>query len=222
MAKIENIDIKYLTGVGPKRAELLNKQLDIYTYRDLLYYFPFRYVDRSKIYRIRDISGEMPYIQICGRFISFNTAGEGAKRRLQALFTDGSGTIEVVWFNRLKAITESYQPGVEYILFGKPNVFNGRFSLAHPEVEVYRPTAEPNGLRGIYSLTDTLHKRGFTSKTIQTLVRNLFDKVKTLPETLPKSIIDSCRLIGLYDALTAVHMPSNVQQMQQGRFRLKF
>ena len=222
MAKIENIDIKYLTGVGPKRAELLNKQLDIYTYRDLLYYFPFRYVDRSKIYRIRDISGEMPYIQICGRFISFNTAGEGAKRRLQALFTDGSGTIEVVWFNRLKAITESYQPGVEYILFGKPNVFNGRFSLAHPEVEVYRPTAEPNGLRGIYSLTDTLHKRGFTSKTIQTLVRNLFDKVKTLPETLPKKIIDSCRLIGLYDALTAVHMPSNVQQMQQGRFRLKF
>ena len=112
MAKIENIDIKYLTGVGPKRAELLNKQLDIYTYRDLLYYFPFRYVDRSKIYRIRDISGEMPYIQICGRFISFNTAGEGAKRRLQALFTDGSGTIEVVWFNRLKAITDSYQPGV--------------------------------------------------------------------------------------------------------------
>ena len=157
MNKITELDIKYLTGVGPKRAELLDKQLGIRTYYDLLYYFPFRYIDRSKIYQIKDLEGEQPYIQLKGRFITFTEHGEGAKRRLQALFSDGTATIDVVWFNRIKSIRESYQTGKTYILFGKPSIFNGRYSMAHPEVETFQEEHQPYGLRGIYNLTETAY-----------------------------------------------------------------
>ena len=222
MADLDKIDIKYLTGVGPKRAELLNKQLNIFTYSDLLYYFPFRYVDRSKIYRIRELSGDMPYVQLLGHFVTFNEVGEGTKKRLQALFSDGTGAIEVVWFNRVKYIKENYTIGRNYILFGKPSMFNGRFSLVHPEIETYNPGYEPHGLRGVYNLTETLHKRSFTSKTIQTMVKTLFDKVGAIPETLPQEVIAANHLIGLRDALLNIHLPESVDMMQKAKLRLKF
>lgn len=167
------MDIQYLHGVGPKRAELLAKQLDIHSFYDLLYYFPFRYIDKSKIHPIREISGEMPYIQIRGHFVTFAPQGQGAKRRLTALFSDGTGVIEVVWFNRVKAIQENIHPGVDYILFGKPTLFNGRYSIAHPEIETYKPSTFSPGLRGIYNLTETLRNRAFSSRTIQQLVDTL-------------------------------------------------
>lgn len=215
-------DIKYLTGVGPKRAELLNKQLGIRSCRDLLYYFPFRYVDRSRIYTIAELTSDMPDIQIKGHFVSFTIHGEGAKRRLQGLFSDGTGIIDVVWFNRVKSISESYHTGIEYILFGKPSIFNGHPNLVHPEIEPAVEESRPRGLQGVYNLTDTLRNRSFTSKTIRTLVHNLFDKIKSLPETLPQSVREKYRLIGLYDALSNIHMPTSLDMLQKAKLRLKF
>lgn len=222
MNDIRKLDIKYLTGVGPKRAELLNQQLNIFSFYDLLYYFPFRYVDRSHIYRISELRGDLPYIQLKGRFISFNAQGEGAKRRLHSLFSDGSATIEVVWFNRVKFITDTYKTGVEYILFGKPSVFNGHYSLAHPEIEVYKENSQPRGLRGIYNLTEVLRNRGFSSKLIQTLVSNVFEKVKSIPETLPQDIIDRYHLMPLYESLVNIHSPESIDKLQRAQLRLKF
>ena len=215
-------DIKYLAGVGPKRAELLNKQLGIRSCRDLLYYFPFRYVDRSRIYTIAELTSDMPDIQIKGHFVSFTIHGEGAKRRLQGLFSDGTGIIDVVWFNRVKSISESYHTGIEYILFGKPSIFNGHPNLVHPEIEPAVDESRPRGLQGVYNLTDTLRNRSFTSKTIRTLVHNLFDKIKSLPETLPQSVREKYRLIGLYDALSNIHMPTSLDMLQKAKLRLKF
>lgn len=215
-------DIKYLAGVGPKRAELLNKQLGIRSCRDLLYYFPFRYVDRSRIYTIAELTSDMPDIQIKGHFVSFSIHGEGAKRRLQGLFSDGTGIIDVVWFNRVKSISESYHTGIEYILFGKPSIFNGHPNLVHPEIEPAVEESRPRGLQGVYNLTDTLRNRSFTSKTIRTLVHNLFDKIKSLPETLPQSVREKYRLIGLYDALSNIHMPTSLDMLQKAKLRLKF
>ena len=149
MNQLMRKDVKYLHGVGPKRAELLAKELNIHSFYDLLMYFPFRYVDRSSIYRICDLQGEMPAIQLKGRFVTFNVQGEGAKRRLVALFSDGTGTIEVVWFNRVKTIAQTYQTGVEYILFGKPTLFKNSYSIIHPEVDLFKPDAPPTGLLGI-------------------------------------------------------------------------
>lgn len=222
MNKLTELDIKYLTGVGPKRAELLNKQLGIYTYYDLLYYFPFRYIDRSKVYQIKDLEGELPYIQLKGHFVTFTEHGEGAKRRMQALFSDGTATIDVVWFNRIKSIRESYQTGKTYILFGKPTIFNGRYSLAHPEIETYQEDHQAYGLRGIYTLTETLRNRSFSSRTIQQLIQNLFEKVKFVPETLPQGILTKYRLIGLRDALVNIHSPESIDKLQKAKLRLKF
>lgn len=222
MSKLNSIDIKYLTGVGPKRAEVLNKQLDIYNYHDLLHYYPQKYIDRSKIYKISELAGDLNYVQLKGRFIIFNTLGEGAKTRLQALFSDGTGTMEVVWFQRIKHIKETYVTGKEYILFGRPTLFNGKYNLAHPEIEVYSETNQPCGIRGIYSLTETARKRGITSNTIYTLVKNLFSKVNYIGETLPQSVIKSHNLIPLKEALMNVHMPESMVKMEEARRRLKF
>ena len=208
--------------MGPKRAEVLNKQLDIYNYHDLLHYYPQKYIDRSKIYKISELAGDLNYVQLKGRFIIFNTLGEGAKTRLQALFSDGTGTMEIVWFQRIKHIKETYVTGKEYILFGRPTLFNGKYNLAHPEIEIYSETNQPCGIRGIYSLTETARKRGITSNTIYTLVKNLFSKINFISETLPESVIKSNNLMPLKEALMNVHMPESMVRMEEARRRLKF
>ncbi len=222
MNRLEDMDITYLTGVGPKRAELLKKELGIATFYDLLYFFPSRYVDRSRIYRIAELDSESPYIQLKGRFVNFTQHGEGAKKRLQGLFSDGTGTIDVVWFNRIKAISETYRTGTEYILFGKPSVFNGRINMVHPEIEVYKPDNEPHGLRGIYTLPDKLRNKGISSKTIQQLIANLLAKVAYIPETLPNNVAGQFRLMNLREALANIHMPENLTKLKDAKFRLKF
>ena len=138
------------------------------------------------------------------------------------MFSDGTGIIDVVWFNRVKSISESYHTGIEYILFGKPSIFNGHPNLVHPEIEPAVEESRPRGLQGVYNLTDTLRNRSFTSKTIRTLVHNLFDKIKSLPETLPQSVREKYRLIGLYDALSNIHMPTSLDMLQKAKLRLKF
>ena len=222
MSDLSRIDIKFLSGVGPKRAEMLAKQLDIHSFRDLLYYFPFRYIDRSSIYKIANLQGDMPYIQLKGRFLGFTAHGEGARRHLHALFNDGSGTIEVVWFNRVKYIQENYHTGVEYILFGKPTMFNGRYNLTHPEIDVYKPEAEIKGLQGVYYITETLRNRSFTSRNIRQLVENLLSSVKLIDETLPDEIIRANHLMPLDAALRNIHRPESVQALNKAQERLKF
>ena len=222
MNRLEDMDITYLTGVGPKRAELLKKELGIATFYDLLYFFPSRYVDRSRIYRIAELDSESPNIQLKGRFVSFTQHGEGAKKRLQGLFSDGTGTIDIVWFNRIKSISDMYRTGMEYILFGKPSVFNGRINMVHPEIEVYKPDNEPHGLRGIYTLPDKLRNKGISSKTIQQLVANLLAKVAYIPETLPNNVAGQFKLMNLREALVNIHMPENLTKLKDAKFRLKF
>ena len=224
MNQLMRKDVKYLHGVGPKRAELLAKELNIHSFYDLLMYFPFRYVDRSSIYRICDLQGEMPAIQLKGRFVTFNVQGEGAKRRLVALFSDGTGTIEVVWFNRVKTIAQTYQTGVEYILFGKPTLFKNSYSIIHPEVDLFKPDAPPTGLLGIYNLTEKLRNRNFTSRTMQKLVTTLLDSiaVQRIAETLPRDLIQRRNLMPLGQALLNIHTPADVPSLQRAQHRLKF
>ncbi len=222
MNRLRNTDITYLKGVGPKRAELFNKQLGIKSYYDLLYHFPNSYLDRSTIYTISSLSGDMPAIQLKGRFITFSTQGEGAKSRLVALFTDGTGTIEVVWFRRTKQIREAYHTGSEYILFGKPTVFNGRWNIVHPEVDTTTSAGAMQGLRGVYPLTETLRNKGIGSRTIFTLVQSVLAATPRLSETLPQSIIDRLHLMPLRDALVNIHNPQNNDMLQRAKLRLKF
>lgn len=222
MDNIARLDIKYLHGVGPRRAELLAKELDIHSYYDLLYYFPFRYIDKTSIHRIADLTGDVPYIQLKGRFLNFTQHGEGARKRLNALFSDGTGTIEVVWFNRVRQISEAYRPGVEYIIFGKPTLFNSRYSIAHPEVDVYKPDQQNTGLKGIYSITDTLRNKSFSSRTIQQLEETLLSTVKTFPETLPQNIIVQNKLMPIGEALHNIHFPRSLHDLQRAQLRLKF
>ena len=135
MLDLAHRDIKYLQGVGPKRADLFAKELNIRTPEDLLYYFPYKYIDRSRTYTIREISGSMPYIQLKGEILSYETIGEGPGRRLIARFSDGTGVIELVWFKGIKFIAEKYKVGETYTVFGKPAVFGSKYNIAHPELD---------------------------------------------------------------------------------------
>lgn len=224
MPDLRNTDIQYLHGVGPKRAELLRKELQIATYHDLLYYFPFRYVDRSIINRVSEIDPDMPSVQLRGRFITFTTVGEGRKRRLQALFSDGTGTVEVVWFNRVASIQRTYNTRTEYILYGKPSLFNGRINIVHPEVDQANSDVVQQGLQGVYNLTEALRNRSFTSRSIHKLIVSLLDTpgVKRIAETLPPEVMQRYRLMPLAQALRNIHVPADQESMQRAQLRLKF
>ncbi len=217
-------DIKYLHGVGPKRAQLLATELNIRSYYDLLYNFPFRYIDRSTIYRICDIKGEMPSLQLKGRFVTFTSHGEGHKRRLHALFSDGTGTIELIWFNRVKSIQEAYRTGVDYLIFGQPKPFKNMYSIVHPEVDVFNPETVPAGLVGIYNLTEKLRNHGFTSRTMQRLMGTMLSTValRNMPDPIPIALMAKRNLMPLSEALVNIHTPSCVPDLQRAQFRLKY
>lgn len=222
MERLRNTDIKYLKGVGPKRAELLGKQLGIKTCADLLCHYPTHYIDRSKMYRIADFAGEMPSVQVRGSFVSFATHGEGAKTRLIGLFSDGSRAMEVVWFNKIKTICESYHIGTEYILFGKPSEFNGRWSMIHPEIDRADAPNVCSGFRGVYPLTETLRTRGISSRSIYNMVSGLLSRCSGIADPIPEEIKRRYSLMGLGDALRAVHSPTCNEELQKARERLKF
>ncbi|MDE6351659.1 MAG: ATP-dependent DNA helicase RecG [Muribaculaceae bacterium] len=222
MNSLRRIDIKFLKGVGPKRADLIGRELGIKTYYDLLHHFPSHYVDRSKIYNIVDLRGEMPALQIKGKFLAFNIVGEGAKSRLIGLFTDGTATIEIVWFRRISQIKQAYKIGNEYILFGKPGEFNGTRQMVHPEIDPVGSTTATGGLRGVYPLTEKLRNAGIGSRTIFTWVMNLLSTLRPVAETLSTEVIDMLKLLPLREALVAVHNPTDTATLQKARFRLKF
>ena len=229
MENLAKLDIKFLHGVGPKRAEILAQELGIRSYYDLLYYFPFRYIDRSKIHKINELrqlgeNGEMPYLQLKGQFAAFAVNGEGARRRLNALFYDGTGSIDVVWFNKVKIIQESLRTGTEYIIFGKPTIYNSRYSITHPEIDPYKPEMENQGLKGVYTITDKMRNRSFSTRTIQQLIQNLLNTLKgnRIDDPLPTDIIAKYHFLPLNEALTNIHTPASVQMLQRAQFRLKY
>ncbi|MDE6333144.1 MAG: ATP-dependent DNA helicase RecG, partial [Muribaculaceae bacterium] len=222
MQSLRRLEIKYVKGIGPQRAELLSKQLNIKTAYDLLHHFPTSYVDRTSIYAIRDFTGDMPYVQVKGRFINFNVLGEGAKTRLVSLFTDGSGTMEVVWFKSIKQIRERLQTGTEYILFGKPTSFNGRWQMAHPETDTLDKAVAQQGLRGVYPLTEGLRNRNIGSRQMHTWICALLDARNGLTDPLPQSVLESCRLMPLDRAVRELHRPTAPATLQKARERMKF
>lgn len=222
MNSLLRTDVKYLKGIGPKTADLLEKELGIRSYYDLIHHFPNHYIDRSQIYRIASFAGEMPYIQVKGHFVTFTVQGEGAKRRLVGLFSDGSATIEVVWFNRIRELSQLYRIGNEYVLFGKPNSFNGRWSMVHPEVDPTTSVGAMQGLRGVYPLTDKLRNRGISSKTFFTWQMTLLSKITALADPLPDDIVSRNRLMPALEALRTLHNPQSSSELERARFRMKF
>lgn len=218
--------IEYLKGVGPMRADLLKKELGIYTYAQLLHYYPFRYIDRTRFYKISELHPELPLVQIVGRITGKEVIGEKHKKRIVAKFTDDSGTIELVWFQSLKWVDENVERGKVYIAFGKPNVFNGSFSISHPELETYpRPQTVTGNLtlQPIYNSTEKLKKRFLDSKGIQQLQRAVLEQhLREIPENMPAYILDKYRLMSKREALLNIHFPASATALQHAQRRLKF
>lgn len=222
-------DIMYLPGVGPNRKKLLSQELGIETFGDLLEYFPYKYVDHSKVYRIHELTGDMPFVQVVGRILSFETFDMGPrKERVVAHFTDDSGVMDLVWFNGGKYAKQNYKIGKEYLVFGRPSVFNNRILVQHPEIEQVEDAqpSTPNtqlGLRPYYNTTEKMKKFNLTSRAIERLTRTLIEKLKEpLAETIPEFILQSRHLLGRDEALRAIHYPQNVRQLERARVRLKF
>jgi len=218
-------EITYLQGVGPKRAELLNKELSIFIFRDLLYYFPYKYIDRTRFYKIAELDPDLPFVQIRGIIKGYTTEGHGAGKRLVADFQDDTGTIKLVWFKGGKWITGSFSPGVEFIVFGKPGVFNGIINIIHPEIEAADKMAERlnSALQAQYSTTEKLKNQFISSKTISKLLGNMLKQIKIrLPETLPGYIVSRYKLMELHEALHKIHFPANPDELERARHRLKF
>lgn len=225
MLDLSTRDIKYLPGVGPQRATLLGKELNIVSFKDLLYYFPYKYVDRSRIYTIREIDGNMPYIQLRGKFLSFETFGEGRQRRLVGHFSDGTGVMDAVWFQGLKFVMGKIKAGVEYIIFGKPTVFGGRINVAHPDVdEADELTVGNMGLQPYYNTTEKMKRMLINSHAVEKLMRNLFHAIQREPfeETLSPWMVESFHLMPLAEALYNIHFPQNPELLRKAQYRLKF
>ncbi len=224
MLDLDQRDVKYLPGLVPARDAILKGELQISTLHDLLYYFPYKYIDRSRIFRIKEVDGTMPYIQLKGKILSFEQIGEGRRQRLVAHFTDGTGVADLVWFSGIKYTTDRYRPGVEYVIFGKPTIFGGRVNVAHPEIDLEANiNFSEMGMQPYYNTTERMKKAGLNSAALRKLLRNLMDLiVEPLPETLPEWLREKERLIPLTDALKVIHNPKTPLELRLAQLRLKF
>ena len=224
MFDLASRDIKYLSGVGPQRASVLNKELNIYSLHDLLYYFPYKYVDRSRIYYIHEIDGTMPYIQLKGEILGFETIGEGRQRRLIAHFSDGTGIVDLVWFQGIKFLVGKYKVHQEYIVFGKPSVFNGRINIAHPDIDnASELKLSTMGLQPYYNTTEKMKRSSLNSHAIEKMMSAVVQQLREpLPETLSPAILAEHHLMPLTEALVNIHFPANPELLRKAQYRLKF
>ena len=224
MFDLASRDIKYLSGVGPQRASVLNKELNIYSLHDLLYYFPYKYVDRSRIYYIHEIDGTMPYIQLKGEILGFETIGEGRQRRLIAHFSDGTGIVDLVWFQGIKFLVGKYKVHQEYIVFGKPSVFNGRINIAHPDIDnASELKLSTMGLQPYYNTTEKMKRSSLNSHAIEKMMSAVVQQLREpLPETLSPAILTEHHLMPLTEALMNIHFPANPVLLRKAQYRLKF
>ncbi len=218
-------NIAYLKGVGPKKAEVLKKELGVSTYQDMLNQFPFRYIDRSQIQKVAYINDDSVYYQLVGTISNIKMIGAPRATRATGLFSDETGSIEVVWFRGLKWIKNRFKPGVKYVLFGKASEFNHNFNFVHPEIEEYDPK-DPligEGLQGVYNTTEKMKDHGLGTRTIAKLQKLILQQVyEYIPETLPKSLIEQEQLIPRRYAYYEIHLPSNNIEIQQATRRLKY
>ncbi|RCL64385.1 MAG: ATP-dependent DNA helicase RecG, partial [Cryomorphaceae bacterium] len=217
--------IDYLKGVGPNRADLLKSELKIFTYQDLLYFFPFRYIDKTKYHKISELENTNSHVQIIGKFIDLRHSSNTKIKRLIGVFSDGNGEIEVVWFRGIKWIERSIQVNKQYVIYGKLNWFNNKFSIIHPETEVLEKHNKTlkNTLLPIYSSTESLSSKGMNNKLFRDLVSNIFEKSeKTFKENLSRSINEKHNLISKYEALYNIHFPQNQLLLSKAQFRLKY
>ncbi|MBQ4063130.1 MAG: ATP-dependent DNA helicase RecG [Bacteroidaceae bacterium] len=224
MLDLTTRNIKYLPGVGEQRASLLNRELKIYSLYDLLYYFPYKYVDRSRLFKVAELTGNMPFVQLCGEIRSFEEMGEGVGRRLVAHFTDGTGFVDLVWFRGIKYVKNRYKLGEKYLIFGKPTMFNGRVNIAHPDIDVAASVQlSEMGLQPYYNTTEKMKRSGLNSLAIAKLMNNLFQLMeREVAETLTPEIISKHKLVPLATALRAIHFPKNNSELQAAQYRLKF
>ena len=224
MSDILKTDIKYITGVGPQKKDILKREIDIETYGDLLEYYPYKYVDRSHIYTISSLSPDMPFVQIKGRILSFESFQMGVKKkRLVAHFGDGTGVVDLVWFSGTQYVSKNYKTGVEYIVFGKPTIFGGRFQISHPELDLAENLQlSEMGMQPFYVTTERMKNSGLSSRSLEKIVKALLSKLPPQPETLPDYITAPLHLVSRDAAIRGVHYPHTQMEMQKARERLKF
>ncbi len=218
--------IEYLKGVGPARAELLKKELSIFTFKDLLFHLPFRYIDRTQFHTVNNIRSDAFHIQLKGKITSVQTLGEGRKKRLTATFQDETGSIELIWFKGIKWIKPQLIPGKTFIVFGKPTLFNGRYNIAHPELEEWAnvPVEQHKKFQAVYRTTEKLSSKGLHSKGIAKLVAHLLTQFEYshIQENLSEDIIAHFRFMNRYETLINLHQPQNAEKLQKARQRFKF
>ena len=224
MSSILDQDIQFLPNIGPKTKEILSKELGIRSYGDLLEYYPYKYVDRSKIFHISELTSDMPFVQLKGKILSYEEVDIGKRNKmLVAHFSDGYGVVDLVWFRSAQYIIKSYKVGIEYIVFGKPSAYNGRFQFAHPDIDdASKLQISEMGMQPFYGLTENMKKRGYTSRSIERITRNLVSILPPLPETLPDFIVNRLHLVSRDAALRMIHYPHSHQEMQKAQVRLKF
>ena len=224
MSSILDQDIQFLPSVGPKTKEILSKELGIRSYGDLLEYYPYKYVDRSKIFHISELTSDMPFVQLKGKILSYEEVDIGKRNKmLVAHFSDGYGVVDLVWFRSAQYIIKNYKVGTEYIVFGKPSTYNGRFQFAHPDIDdASKLQISEMGMQPFYGLTENMKKRGYTSRSIERITRNLVSILPPLPETLPDFIVNRLHLVSRDAAFRMIHYPHSHQEMQKAQVRLKF
>ena len=218
-------DIKFLPGVGPARKKILASELEIETFGDLLMTFPYKHVDRSRVYTVRELTGDMPFVQTCGRILSFETFEMGPrKQRVVAHFSDGTGIMDLTWFNGGKYAKEHYKIGKDYVVFGRPTVFNGRVNVVHPDIDdASEMELSAMGMQPYYSTTEKMKKSGLTSRTMEKLTKTLLERLNApLKETLPPFITGRLHLMSRDEALRIIHYPQNTKELENARVRLKF
>jgi ATP-dependent DNA helicase RecG len=222
---ILNQDIMYLPGVGPNRKKMLSKELGIETYGDLLEYYPYKYVDRSKVYTVHELTGDMPFVQVVGRILSFETFEMGPrKERVVAHFTDGTGIMDLVWFNGGKYAKQNYKIGTQYLVFGRPGVFNNRIQVQHPDIDLAEKVElSAMGMQPYYNTTEKMKKSGLNSRAIEKLTKTLIGVLKDpLPETIPDFITTPLHLMNRDQALRNLHYPQDTKELERARVRMKF
>lgn len=224
MSSILDQDILFLPSVGTKTKEILSKELGIRSYGDLLEYYPYKYVDRSKIFHISELTSDMPFVQLKGKILSYEEVDIGKRNKmLVAHFSDGYGVVDLVWFRSAQYIIKNYKVGTEYIVFGKPSTYNGRFQFAHPDIDdASKLQISEIGMQPFYGLTENMKKRGYTSRSIERITRNLVSILPPLPETLPDFIVNRLHLVSRDAAFRMIHYPHSHQEMQKAQVRLKF
>ena len=225
MSNILDQDVMFVPGVGPKRKALMNKEMNVFTFRDLLEYYPYKYIDRSKIYNICDLRDDMPFVQVKGYILSFEIFDMSArKKRIVAHFSDNTGFVDLVWFTKPEYVTKRYKVNEEYVVFGRPKEFNRRYQFVHPEID---PSSELKldemGMQPYYGTTERMKNSGMDSRAVSKVIKSMMERIPTeIPETLPEYIVGRMHLMSRDEALKSVHHPLNPDNLSKARFRLKF